>query len=51
MRLARKPQQAQQPGSIWLDAEEALQGAIPTPVRKMLGGMKNIEKEPDVLAA
>jgi len=36
LRVALKPQQAQQPGSVWLDVEEALQAAIPTPVRKVL---------------
>jgi len=32
----RKPLRAAQPGSIWLDVEEALGAAIPTPVRMML---------------
>ena len=36
LRVARKPQRVQQPGSVWLDVEEALRAAIPTPVRKML---------------
>jgi A/G-specific adenine glycosylase len=36
LRLAHKPLQAQQPGSVWLDVDEALQAAIPTPVRRML---------------
>jgi A/G-specific adenine glycosylase len=36
LRMARKPQRMQQPGSVWLDVEEALQAAIPTPVRKVL---------------
>ncbi|HEX5363626.1 MAG TPA: NUDIX domain-containing protein, partial [Gallionella sp.] len=36
LRLARKPQRVQQPGSVWLDVEEALRAAIPTPVRKVL---------------
>jgi A/G-specific adenine glycosylase len=36
LRLFRKPHPAQQTGSVWLDVEEALRGAIPTPVRKML---------------
>lgn len=36
LRLTRKPARAEQPGSIWLDVEEALRSAIPTPVRKML---------------
>ncbi|MDO8261760.1 MAG: A/G-specific adenine glycosylase [Gallionella sp.] len=37
LRVLHKPQRVQQPGSVWLDVEEALQAAIPTPVRKMLG--------------
>lgn len=37
LRVACKPQRAQQPGSVWLDAEEALRAAIPAPVRKVLG--------------
>jgi A/G-specific adenine glycosylase len=36
LRVAHKPLRAQQPGSVWLDVEEALRGAIPTPVRKVL---------------
>ncbi|MFZ2303101.1 MAG: A/G-specific adenine glycosylase [Gallionella sp.] len=36
LRVTHKPLQAQQPGSVWLDVEEALQAAIPAPVRKML---------------
>ncbi|MDO8465101.1 MAG: A/G-specific adenine glycosylase [Gallionella sp.] len=36
LHVAHKPLQAQQPGSLWLNVEEALQTAIPTPVRKML---------------
>jgi A/G-specific adenine glycosylase len=36
LRVAHKPQRVQQPGSVWLDVEEALQAAIPTPVRSML---------------
>lgn len=36
LHVARKPQQVQQAGSIWLDVEEALQAAIPTPVRTLL---------------
>jgi A/G-specific adenine glycosylase len=36
LRLAHKPQRVQQAGSVWLDVEEALQAAIPTPVRKVL---------------
>jgi A/G-specific adenine glycosylase len=36
IQLARKPQRVQQTGSVWLDVEEALRAAIPTPVRSML---------------
>jgi A/G-specific adenine glycosylase len=36
IQLARKPLHAAQPGSVWLDVEEALGAAIPTPVRMML---------------
>ena len=36
LRMKQKPQRVQQAGSVWLDVEEALQAAIPTPVRKML---------------
>ena len=36
IRLERKPQQVQQAGNVWLDVEEALQAAIPTPVRQVL---------------
>jgi len=34
--LSHKPLRAAQPGSVWLDVEEALRAAIPTPVRKVL---------------
>ena len=36
IQLARKPLRAAQPGSVWLDVEEALRAAIPAPVRKLL---------------
>ncbi len=36
LRVARKPLRVQQVGSLWIDVEEALRGAIPTPVRKVL---------------
>ena len=36
IKLAHKPLQTAQPGSVWLDAGEALEAAIPTPVRKLL---------------
>jgi A/G-specific adenine glycosylase len=34
--LASKPLRAQQAGSVWMDVQEALQVAIPTPVRQLL---------------
>jgi len=36
IQLARKPLRAAQAGSVWLEVEEALRAAIPTPVRSML---------------
>jgi A/G-specific adenine glycosylase len=39
IQLARKPAHATQPGSVWLDVEEALRSAIPTPVRKVLSDL------------
>ncbi len=36
IQLARKPLRAEQPGSVWLDVDEALRAAIPTPVRSLL---------------
>jgi A/G-specific adenine glycosylase len=36
IRLARKPLRAAQPGSVWLDVDEAMRAAIPTPVRALL---------------
>ncbi len=36
LRVASKPFQAHQAGNVWLDVEEALGAAIPTPVRKLL---------------
>lgn len=36
IQLVCKPLRAAQPGSVWLDVEDALQAAIPTPVRSML---------------
>jgi len=41
LKLARKPQQVRQPGSMWLELEEALQAAIPTPVGKMLAALRS----------
>jgi A/G-specific adenine glycosylase len=40
LRIKQKPQRVQQAGSVWLDVEEALQAAIPTPVRKMLEALR-----------
>ena len=34
--LAHKPMRVQEAGCVWLDVEQALQAAIPTPVRMML---------------
>jgi A/G-specific adenine glycosylase len=39
VQLVRKPLRAAQPGSVWLEVEEALGAAIPTPVRAMLFGL------------
>ncbi|MBK9161824.1 MAG: A/G-specific adenine glycosylase [Nitrosomonadales bacterium] len=41
IRLPCKPLYAIQPGSLWLDMEEALRAAIPTPVRSMLKKIKS----------
>ena len=38
--LRQKPLVAAQPGSVWLEMEEALQAAIPTPVRKIILGLR-----------
>ncbi len=40
IQLARKPVRAAQPGSVWLDVEEALRAAIPTPVRSILNKLR-----------
>jgi A/G-specific adenine glycosylase len=37
-----KPMQIQEPGRLWLDVEDALHAAIPTPVRRLLEGIKHI---------
>ena len=42
LRVTHKPRQAQQSASMWLGVGEALQGAIPAPVRKILAGIKNV---------
>ncbi|HUX90294.1 MAG TPA: A/G-specific adenine glycosylase [Gallionellaceae bacterium] len=36
LRVAQKPIQVQEAGSVWMDVEEALQAGIPTPVRSLL---------------
>jgi A/G-specific DNA glycosylase len=36
LQVNNKPQQLRQSGNIWLDIEDAMQAAIPTPVRKIL---------------
>jgi len=36
VQTARKPRQMQEPGSVWLEVEDALRAAIPTPVRKLI---------------
>ena len=36
LNLEKKPSCVQQPGSVWLELGEAMQAAIPTPVRKVL---------------
>jgi A/G-specific adenine glycosylase len=40
IQLSRKPMRAAQPGSVWLDVEEALRAAIPTPVRALLNKLR-----------
>ena len=37
VQLSHKPLRAEQSGAVWLDVEEALGAAIPTPVRSILG--------------
>jgi len=36
VQVAHKPKQIQEPGRVWLDVEDALRAAIPSPVRKLL---------------
>ena len=36
VQVIHKPKQAQEPGKMWMDREEALRAAIPTPVRNLL---------------
>ncbi len=40
LQVTRKLQRLQQAGSMWLDVEDALQAAIPTPVRMLLGQLR-----------
>jgi A/G-specific adenine glycosylase len=44
--LACKPLRTAEPGSIWLDVEEALGAAIPTPVRMILKQLHTVRPEP-----
>ena len=46
IQLARKPVRAAQPGSVWLDVEETLRAAIPTPVRKVFGELLKNHPQP-----
>jgi A/G-specific adenine glycosylase len=39
--LSRKPLSVEQSGSIWLEVEEALRAAIPTPVRAVLNKLRS----------
>ena len=43
VQLARKPLRVEKMGSVWLDVEETLGGAIPTPIRKMLQSILQLE--------
>jgi A/G-specific adenine glycosylase len=40
LQVINKPKQIQEPGMMWLNADNALQAAIPTPVRKLLQEMQ-----------
>lgn len=40
LRCIRNLREAREPGTLWLDREEALGAAIPTPVRKLLNSLK-----------
>ena len=37
--LATRPPRAEEHGCLWVDLDEATQGAVPTPVRKLLQGL------------
>jgi A/G-specific adenine glycosylase len=45
IQLARKPLHVAQAGSVWLDVEEALGAAIPTPVREILKQLQTVRHE------
>jgi A/G-specific adenine glycosylase len=45
IQLARKPLHVAQAGSVWLDVEEALGAAIPTPVREILRQLQTVRHE------
>ena len=45
IQLARKPLRAAQTGCVWLDVEEALRAAIPTPVRELLKQLQTVRPE------
>ena len=45
IQLARKPLHVAQAGSVWLDVEEALGAAIPTPVREILKQLQTVRPE------
>jgi A/G-specific adenine glycosylase len=45
IRLVSKPLRVESPGSVWLDVEEAVGAAIPTPVRKILGQLQAVRPE------
>ena len=40
--MRQKPLVAAQPGNVWWDMEDALKAAIPTPVRKMISGLRKV---------
>jgi A/G-specific adenine glycosylase len=41
VRVNRSPSLAQEPGRVWLEADEALHAAIPAPLRKLLRGLRS----------
>lgn len=46
LRVSCKPTRVQQAGGVWMDVEEALQAAIPAPVRRLLGELLNNHSKP-----